>query len=93
MKLATIKMKKDGKEYAAFVIPRGFVTLERFNEEKRSDWPTSLDALLAGGQVELLNRWYMAGGGRIVENMSRRLITAPEEAELVGELYVTEDEA
>ena len=90
MKLVTIRSK--GSEGAAVVIERGFVRIATLNEEKRSDWPEDLERLVESGQAELLDRWYLAGGRTILENMSRRLIVTPEEAEIVSEVYQTADE-
>ena len=90
MKLVTIR--NNGKEVAAVVIERGFVRIDTLNEEKRSDWPERLEELVSGGQAELLNRWYLAGGRTILENISRKLIVTPEAAEVVGEVYKTADE-
>lgn len=90
MKLVTIRSK--GSEGAAVVIKRGFVMIATLNEEKRSDWPEDLEKLVESGQAEMLDRWYLAGGRTILENMSRRLIVTPEEAEIVSEVYQTADE-
>lgn len=90
MKIA--RLKYDGKESAAFVIPRGFVLLESFNEEKRSFWSTDFDELINGPDLAMLNKWYMAGGRGIVENLSRKFVIPPEEGEVIGDIFVTEDE-
>ncbi len=90
MKLVTIRSK--GSEGAAVVIERGFVRIATLNEEKRSDWPEDLERLVASGQAEMLDRWYLAGGRTILENMSRRLIIPFEDAEVLGEVYGTDDD-
>lgn len=90
MKIAKIKI--DGRETAAFVIPRGYVPIERVNEEKRSFWETDADKLINGPDLPMLNKWYMAGGRGIIENLSRKFVIPPEEAETAGEIYLTEDE-
>ncbi len=90
MKLVTIR--NNGKEVAAVVIERGFVRIDTLNEEKRSDWPERLEELVSSGQAELLNRWYLAGGRTVLENISRKLIVTPEAAEVIGEVYKTADE-
>lgn len=90
MKLVTIRSR--GTEAAAVMIERGFVRIDTLNEEKRSSWPETLGELVGSGQAELLNRWYLAGGRTVLENMSRRLIVTPDEAEITGEVYQTADE-
>ncbi len=90
MKLVTIRSK--GSEGAAVVIERGFVRIATLNEENRSDWPEDLERLVASGQAEMLDRWYLAGGRTILENMSRRLIIPFEDAEVLGEVYGTDDD-
>lgn len=90
MKLVTIRSR--GTEAAAVMIERGFVRIDTLNEEKRSSWPETLEELVGSGQAELLNRWYLAGGRTVLENMSRRLIVTPDEAEITGEVYQTADE-
>ncbi|MEG1912354.1 MAG: hypothetical protein RR091_07720 [Cloacibacillus sp.] len=90
MKLA--KIKHNGTEETAFVISRGFVGLARFNEEKRAFWETDFERLINGPDLAMLNRWYMAGGRSIVENISRKFIVPAEEACVVGEIFATEDE-
>lgn len=90
MKIA--KLKINGRETAAFAIPRGFVLVERINEEKRSFWETDAEKLINGPDLAMLNRWYMAGGRAIIENISRKFVIPPEEAEVAGEIFLTEDE-
>ena len=90
MKIATIK--SGGSESAAVVIPRGYVRLDVFNEEKRTEWPTVLDELVSSGEAERLNRWYLAGGKAVLANISRTFVVPQEEAEVIGEIFKTEDE-
>lgn len=85
MKLVTIEYR--GRRSAAVVIKRGYVALDMLNEEKRSDWPVSLDKLISSGEAERLAVWYAAGGRAILENMSRALIVPHEEARETGESY------
>lgn len=89
MKLVTIEYR--GRRSAAVVIERGYVALDMLNEEKRSDWPTELEKLVASGDAARLASWCRAGGKTILENMSRALIVAPDEARETGEVYETED--
>ena len=85
MKLVTIEYR--GRRSAAVVIARGYVALDILNEEKRSDWPTDMKKLVESGDAS----WYRAGGKTILENMSRALIVAPDEARETGETYETAD--
>ena len=89
MKLVTIEYR--GRRSAAVVIERGYVALDMLTEEKRSDWPTELEKLVASGDAARLASWYRAGGKTILENMSRALIVAPDEARETGETYETAD--
>ena len=89
MKLATIEYR--GRRSVAVVIARGYVALDVLNEEKRSDWPTEMDRLVESGDAARFASWYRAGGKTLLENMSRTLIVAPDEARETGETYETED--
>ena len=89
MKLVTIEYR--GRRSAAVVIARGYVALDVLNEEKRSDWPTEMGRLVDSGDAARFASWYRAGGKTLLENMSRALIVAPDEARETGEVYETED--
>ena len=88
MKLVTIEYR--GRRSAAVAVERGYVALDMLNEEKRSDWPTELEKLVASGDAARLASWYRAGGKTILENMSRALIVPREEARETGEPYETD---
>ena len=47
--------------------------------------------LVESGDAARLASWYRAGGKTILENMSRALIVAPDEARETGETYETAD--
>ncbi len=83
MKLVTIEYR--GKRSAAVAVERGYVALDMLNEEKRSDWPTILEKLVASGDAARFASWYRAGGKSVLENMSRALIVTCEEAVVEGE--------
>ena len=90
MKLVTIEYR-GRRSVAVVIIARGYVALDILNEEKRSDWPTDMKKLVESGDSARLASWYRAGGKTILENMSRALIVAPDEARETGEVYETED--
>ena len=87
--LLTIEYR--GRRSAAVVIARGYVALDVWNEEKRSDGPTDMKKLVEIGDAARLASWFCAGGKTILENMSRALIVAPDEARETGEVYEAED--
>ncbi|MDO4988256.1 MAG: hypothetical protein Q4E17_04450 [Synergistes sp.] len=83
MKIATIT--SSGTECAAIETMRGYIRLDVLNEEKRTEWPLTVEKLISSGEGKNLARWYNAGGEKILANITRRMLVERDSAQITGE--------
>nr|WP_312576124.1 fumarylacetoacetate hydrolase family protein [Sedimentibacter sp.] len=83
MKLITLKI--DEKEAGGVATCKGIVTLEAINKGFNTNWENDLFSLIDSGQLDELNKWYIGGGKKVLDEWTENVI--PFEKAKYGPLY------
>jgi 2-keto-4-pentenoate hydratase/2-oxohepta-3-ene-1,7-dioic acid hydratase in catechol pathway len=76
MRLATIK--KNEKEIAGLVTPKGVLLIEDLNKFLNQEWPTDLFELIRSGQLERIKIWFQNEAEKGIEALGNHLIPLQE---------------